>query len=224
MGLETGSTISSLITSNPTSSDPVNQGDDHLRLIKSILKAQFPGADGLGFNTPITATETELNYVHGVTSSIQAQINSFLPSGTRMPFAQASAPTGWTQDTSDNANNRMLRVINSAGGGVGGSADPTLNNTVPYHTHGFSTGYVSNDHSHNDSGHTHGVTRYSALTQGGPNATPIWYGTTTVSSATGYATLGGITANHTHSGGTDGGSSQTNWSPRYINMIICSKN
>jgi len=64
MGLETGSTISSFITSNPTSSDPVNQGDDHLRLIKSVLKAQFPGAAGNGFATAITATEAELNSLH----------------------------------------------------------------------------------------------------------------------------------------------------------------
>ena len=64
MGLETGSTISSFITSNPTSSDPVNQGDDHLRLIKSVLKAQFPGSAGNGFNTAITTTEAELNSLH----------------------------------------------------------------------------------------------------------------------------------------------------------------
>jgi hypothetical protein len=59
MGLETGSTIASFITSNPTSSDPVNQGDDHLRLIKSVLKAQFPGVGGLGYATAITTTEAE---------------------------------------------------------------------------------------------------------------------------------------------------------------------
>jgi hypothetical protein len=64
MGLETGSTISSFITSNPTSSDPVNQGDDHIRLIKSVLQSQFPGTTGTGFNTAITATESELNSLH----------------------------------------------------------------------------------------------------------------------------------------------------------------
>ena len=64
MGLETGTTISSLITSNPTSSDPVNQGDDHIRLIKSVLQAQFPGSTSTGFNTAITATEAELNSLH----------------------------------------------------------------------------------------------------------------------------------------------------------------
>ena len=40
---------------------------------------------------------------------VQNQINSivFFAAGTRMPFAQAAAPTGWTQDVSDSANNRM---------------------------------------------------------------------------------------------------------------------
>jgi hypothetical protein len=64
MGLETGSTIASFITSNPTSSDPVNQGDYHLRLIKSVLQAQFPGVGGLGYAAAITTTEAELNSLH----------------------------------------------------------------------------------------------------------------------------------------------------------------
>ena len=33
MGLETATYISQLVATNPTSSDPVSQGDDHLRLI-----------------------------------------------------------------------------------------------------------------------------------------------------------------------------------------------
>ena len=64
MGLEAGTTISSFITSNPTETDPVNQGDNHIRLIKAVLQAQFPGSGGLGFNTAITTTETELNSLH----------------------------------------------------------------------------------------------------------------------------------------------------------------
>lgn len=64
MGLEAGTTISSFITSNPTETDPVNQGDNHIRLIKSVLQAQFPGSTSTGFNTAITATEAELNSLH----------------------------------------------------------------------------------------------------------------------------------------------------------------
>jgi hypothetical protein len=39
-------------------------------------------------------------------------------------------------------------------------------------------------------------------------------------------TSGAASADHTHtySGTTDNGSSQTNWQPRYIDMILCSKN
>ena len=147
MGLETGSTISSFITSNPTSSDPVNQGDDHLRLIKSVLQAQFPGSGGLGYATAITATEEELNALHGLT-------NYYFASGTRLPFFNATAPTGWTQVTT--YANHMLRVVATAGGGAGGTDSPILNNTsVPAHTHTW-TGTALAAHTHTDSGHTHG--------------------------------------------------------------------
>lgn len=37
MGLETGTKLSDLVTTNPTSSDPRSQGDDHIRLIKTVL-------------------------------------------------------------------------------------------------------------------------------------------------------------------------------------------
>lgn len=43
MGLEAATYIESLTTTNPVSSDPVAQGDDHLRLLKSTLKNTFPG-------------------------------------------------------------------------------------------------------------------------------------------------------------------------------------
>lgn len=42
MSLETGSFVNDLTPSNPLSSDPAGQGDDHLRLIKSVLVSTFP--------------------------------------------------------------------------------------------------------------------------------------------------------------------------------------
>ena len=80
MGLEAGTTISSFITSNPTSSDPVSQGDDHIKLIKSVLQAQFPGSTSTGFNTAITATEAELNSLHN--SGIQNLVASVHADGS----------------------------------------------------------------------------------------------------------------------------------------------
>lgn len=184
-----------------------------------------------------------------------------MPAGTRVMFAQSAAPTGWTQVTSDEANNRMLRVVNTAGASTGGSASPILNNVVPAHTHGYSgttsgqsadhahytsgtTGTMNSNwsHSHGDAGHTHS---YNNVYMSGPG---ISYGGggpsvnfNTPATGTGYANIqatdinhthnwgnwsGGVNTNHTHtfSGTTDNGSSQTNWAPRYIDMILCSKN
>jgi len=214
MGLETGSTISSFITSNPTSSDPVNQGDDHLRLIKSVLKAQFPGASGSGFATAITATEAEINALHGLT-------NFYFASGTRMPFAQAAAPTGWTQDTSDNATNRMLRVVNTAGNGVGGSSSPILNNVVSSHTHTF-TGNAMGAHTHSDAGHTH-PNGASYRSSNGYQGNAANGGIDTPNSGIGYAQIQGASAG-TPSGSISANGSASDWTPRYIDMIICSKN
>ena len=45
MGLETGTTIADLNENWPEGTDNVSQGDDHLRLIKSVLKSQFPNLD-----------------------------------------------------------------------------------------------------------------------------------------------------------------------------------
>ena len=38
MGLETATYISQLVDTNPVVGDPVGEGDDHLRMIKEVLK------------------------------------------------------------------------------------------------------------------------------------------------------------------------------------------
>ena len=71
MGLETATFISDLVTTNPvgTADAPPTLGT-HSRLLKSVLKATFTKVTGA-----VTATHTELNYLAGLTSSAQAQIN-----------------------------------------------------------------------------------------------------------------------------------------------------
>lgn len=59
MGLETGTYISDLNASNPAAGDEKEQGDDHIRLLKSTIKATFPNINGA-----MTATEEQLNGVH----------------------------------------------------------------------------------------------------------------------------------------------------------------
>ena len=171
-------------------------------------------------------------------------------SGTRITFHQSTSPVGWVQDTTDVGNNRMLRVVSGSGGSVGGSHDPTTMSVVPYHTHGFSTGNQSGDHAHYTSGQTGGqsANHYHNLntdqgsafygqSAGGGSAQAGYTGGYAVELIQPYTQYtsndhshawgnwsGGVNANHTHSGGTDGGSSQTNWTPRYIDLIVCQKN
>lgn len=47
MPLETGTYVSDLVETNPPGTDLASQGDDHLRLVKSVLKVTFAGIVGL---------------------------------------------------------------------------------------------------------------------------------------------------------------------------------
>jgi uncharacterized protein YkvS len=73
MGLESGppTYISQLNSANPTTSDDVAEGDDHIRMIKAVLKNQFSGLSG---TTAISSSEAELNILDGVTSTA-AELN-----------------------------------------------------------------------------------------------------------------------------------------------------
>lgn len=63
MSLETAGFIKDLVSTNPEGTDPKSQGDDHLRMLKAVLKAQFSGlTEGLA----LTMTETMLNRMHGI--------------------------------------------------------------------------------------------------------------------------------------------------------------
>jgi hypothetical protein len=59
MALETATYIDALVSANPTSGDSTAQGDDHIRLIKSVLKSTFPNIGG-----PVTLSHTDINAVN----------------------------------------------------------------------------------------------------------------------------------------------------------------
>lgn len=88
MGLETFGFINSLVRTNPVSADPKSQGDDHIRGVKGTLLDQFPNLSGA-----VTPTHTELNYVDGVTSSIQGQIDLKAPLASPDFTGLPTAPT-----------------------------------------------------------------------------------------------------------------------------------
>jgi len=66
MGIESASYISQLVDTNPVVGDPVGEGDDHLRLIKTVLQTQFPNLTAGAVNT----TQTEMNLLDGVTALV----------------------------------------------------------------------------------------------------------------------------------------------------------
>lgn len=91
MALETASFINALNPSNPTTVDPISQGDDHIRLIKSALKATFPNLTGA-----VTPSHTVLNYLGTVTSDVQAQVNTKAPLASPALTGTPTAPTAAT--------------------------------------------------------------------------------------------------------------------------------
>ena len=58
MAIETFGFIDDLNAANPTATDNVSEGDDHLRGLKTTLKNTFPNVTGA-----INATEAELNVI-----------------------------------------------------------------------------------------------------------------------------------------------------------------
>jgi hypothetical protein len=89
MALEVGTFISDLVATNPTSTDPKAEGDDHIRLLKSTVKTTFPNVTGA-----VTPTHTELNFVDGVTSSIQGQLDTKAPLASPTFTGTVTIPSG----------------------------------------------------------------------------------------------------------------------------------
>lgn len=76
MGLETVTYISDLNPLWPLGAlpDRKSEGDNHLRNIKSSLLNTFSAITG-----PVTVTQVEINYLSGVTSNVQVQLNAKAP-------------------------------------------------------------------------------------------------------------------------------------------------
>lgn len=86
MGLETGSFINDLDVTNPVSTDKRKQGDDHLRLIKTVLKGSFPSSSKAWYN-PSTVAKTA-NY-----SVVAADMNKTILVDTTAGALTMTLPT-----------------------------------------------------------------------------------------------------------------------------------
>lgn len=227
MPLESASFISQLNVANPASTDTVSQADDHLRLIKSVLKTTFPNLDA-----PVTATPTQLN-------------NPFPVGGIIMWSGALNAvPTGWRLcDGTNGTPDLRDRFIVGAGstyavGNTGGAATVTLNESqIPGHTHVISaTTSAAGGHNHTltDPGHSHYVGSNDSLTEeGGANSQEFvrsWNAgggpkanTNTVTTGISLAAVGDHTHTVSASAATTGGGQAHENRPPYFALAYIMK-
>lgn len=125
MALESATYISDLVATNPEATDAKSYGDDHLRLLKSTVKATFPNVSGA-----VTPTHTELNYVDGVTSAIQTQLDAKQASDADLTAIAGLSSSGLIARTG--AGTAAARTLTAPAAGItvsngdGVSGNPTL--------------------------------------------------------------------------------------------------
>lgn len=225
MALESAGYISALVSANPTASDGLSQGDDHLRLLKSTLLATFP------------------NFTAAALAATQAMLDAAAnPTGKMAPFVAVTADPGWLRlnggtfaYTDHPALGTMLgfssgtctlpnledtgRFVRSVTSGLAAGAYQA--NALKSHTHTGTSDVAGADHTH--SGTTNGRSAdhshaYSGTT-GGESQTHTHSSTITQNTGAGNAGNGTSIANvatstgpnsvdHTHGySGTTGGES-----------------
>ncbi len=165
---------------------PGNQGSDAGQHAFPVVTASPAGAEGrLAIVNDLLSW-----YSNGAWHNNR---DSVIPQGTKMLFMQASAPTGWTQDTS--LNDRVLRLVSGSGGVTGGSW--TLSGVT---VDGHSLTGAEMNHSH---GASYDYTQYQ--------------GSVTFVKSISW----GVSASaspHTH-----GLTSDSNWRPSYVDIIAAAK-
>ncbi len=233
--------ISDLNENWPAGTDLPDAGDDHLRGVKNVLKKSFPGITG-----PVTLTQDQINRGSVPSGSILPFFQAAAPvgwtrtAGITQTFGMrivATATAGGTSGGTDDPvlNDKVPSHTHSFSTVSGGeSAD---------HSHYFSavSGYMnqnaSHSHSVNDPGHTHSGSVLVAgpgFAGGGAAALGSIGGAYTGISLNASNTdhvhsvvgnTGGRSAAHTHSvsGATVANGSAANWVPRYVDMILCTR-
>jgi hypothetical protein len=174
-----------------------------------------------------------LRFADGTTQSTAAAASSpSVPSGSVMLFYNASAPSGWTQNITQN--DKALRVVSSVGGTTGGSvafstafASQPVTGSVSLS--GLSVAGSVQSHTLTSTelpNHAHTIP--NVITTGGGNN---WVGNGPsfgIGGATNVDGGGGAGHSHGFSGSVTGSASFTgnaiNLAVQYLDLILCTKN
>ena len=129
MALESATYINSLVNTNPSGSDSISQGDDHIRLIKSVLQNSFPNVASA--TTPIVAVTHNLpassGYMRGEAYATTAQtITHSKVSSTSTLYITYNGQLVGTNNFDSGSFQAWVRLSNSSGTLIGGTTDDIL--------------------------------------------------------------------------------------------------
>lgn len=246
MSVENVSTFSGLVENSPSGDDSIKEGDNHLTLIKRVLKRQFtggkPAGPAQGLDAPVTVSAAEFNFLLRARANIQDQIdyiatllsahNLLAPSGTKMIFCQAVPPAGWTKDTSLDGH-MLVTTTGTSGGTNGGTADPksfnwthshtvtvdgtTLSwNQMPRHSH-----HMFSNTTAGDSTPGADADDFVAVRDSHDNYGDYYMKGMGASASLGIVEYSGADAPHGHSASSS--SAGSTWTPKYLNVIRATK-
>lgn len=118
MGLETGTFIDDLTPTWPTGSEKKSQGDDHLRLIKAVLKGTFPRA-GKAFYFPT------MEAISGTLALDSTDMNNNVEVDTTagdvavtLPSGLTSSDAGWTCEITKVSSDQNAAIVSPASGTI----------------------------------------------------------------------------------------------------------
>ena len=179
-------------------------------VIPAGLGSERPGSPVAGllrFNTETLVLEY---YTGSGWSNVAAEGAGGFASGTKIVFAQATAPSGWVQISDATYNDAAIRLVTSAGGGTGGTV-------------GFTTAFASQtvplpEHTHvlTDPGHLHNLSAVGLGTNGVNGS-----GSSVTANPVSINTDSRFTGITMATAGTAGAS--INFAVKYVNMIVAIK-
>lgn len=109
MGLESATYINDLTTTNPVASDAKSQGDDHLRLIKSVLKATING-----FTGPMIITGADTGSVNAYALTPSPALGAYVSGMLALFTPSASNTTASTLNISA-LGTKAIKTVSGAG-------------------------------------------------------------------------------------------------------------